>query len=295
MTEPDNTLQLKNDIIKALNKGDLSLAKGLINIYVDESPNDYWGWMMLGGILKPEYGIEHLFKAQKLAPHNQEVIEAVQMASLKMAERLRREQKPAAAPTQIQQQTDLAQNDEDEQPGWFSWVKSGVLIILLIFLAILLAFGLSSFLRGSEPVILGHQMIIVTSGSMEPTFLTGSLILVNTSEKPPVYSEGDVVMFRSPDNPQTNVTHRIIEVRQDEEGTYYRTKGDNNDFDDPTPIRDRHIIGQYANITFPGLGYFFSFVKSRNGLILLAMAFGLFLIISQAVKIKEYLKGDEEG
>jgi signal peptidase I len=287
-------LHLINKAKNALQKGDVTNAQHLLHQYIKQEPDDYLGWLMLGGLLKPEQGIKYLRKAYLLAPDQQEVIRALQWADEQLVGNHQivepRKNIPVVETTPRGRDT----TPEKKRSGLMKWITNGILVVLLLILAVLFAIGFTAFLRGTEPTILDHQIIIVTSGSMEPVFYTGSIILIDTAESHRGFSEGDIVMFLSPDNPQTNVTHRIIEVIEDESGLVYRTKGDNNDYIDPTTITDQHIIGKYANITIPGLGYFFSFVKTRNGLILLAMTFGIFLIITQAIKIKDYLSTSDD-
>jgi signal peptidase len=61
---------------------------------------------------------------------------------------------------------------------------------------------------------------------MQPTFDIGTVILSKEPSDPSNLSVGDVVTFKSLND--TTVTHRIIEVVTDEDGSIkYRTKGDN--------------------------------------------------------------------
>ncbi len=285
--------KLLQEIKLALEKGDLPAARQFLIQFTAQHPEDYRGWLMLGGILKPEQGIPYLLKAQLLAPDNTQVLQALQWAS----ERSSRQTADDSGDQPKEPSPDVSNEPADQQntpvKPKFSWLKTSALVFVLVVLAVLFGIGLTSFLRGTEPTILGHQFIIVTSGSMEPVFNTGSIILINTKNSEN-FSEGDIIMFRSPENPQTNITHRIIEVVEDETETTYLTKGDNNDYADNLVITDADIVGQYTHITIPRAGYFFSFVKSRNGLILLAMSFGIFLIITQAVRIKELLTATNE-
>lgn len=285
--------KLLKDAKLALVLGNLPAAKQYLDQYTAQKPDDYRGWLMLGGILKPDQAIPYLLKAQLLAPENHQVSQALQWAADHSELQIvndrpepQIESIPGISSISGDQQTSPEKNN-------IGWLKTSAMVFVLVVLAVLFGIGLTSFLRGTEPTILGHQLIIVTSGSMEPVFNTGSIILINTKNSDN-FSEEDIVMFRFPENPQINITHRIIEVVDNENGTTYLTKGDNNDYADNLLITDDDIVGQYTHITIPGAGYFFSFVKSRNGLILLAMSFGIFLIISQVFRIKELLSANEE-
>ncbi len=272
---------------QAIHQGDHACAHRYLHQYIAQYPGDFEGWLLLGGLLKPEDGYKYIQKAHQLSPENDFVMKAVLWIEDKLSHQKMRQthQDTIKQPIETTPSTTLDQT----KPILLKWVAQGLLILLLLLLAALFTVGLYSFIQGTEPTILGHQVIIVTSGSMEPVFETGSIILINTRTNNRVFSEGDIVMFRSPENPQTNITHRVIDVIDEDDTVSYRTKGDNNDYEDQLPITNQDIVGEYMNFTIPRLGYFFSFIRTRNGLITLAMLFGFYLVISQAVKIKQYL------
>ena len=53
---------------------------------------------------------------------------------------------------------------------------------------------------------------------------------------------GDIISYRS-DRVNAIVAHRIISIGEDESGTYYITKGDNNTAEDPEKVRFEYIEG----------------------------------------------------
>lgn len=65
------------------------------------------------------------------------------------------------------------------------------------------------------------------------------------------------------------VVHRVIgEVVQSDGTVYYRTKGDNNKFDDPVLVNSNQVLGTpVTDVPFAGL--FVEFLKSPQGLIFL--------------------------
>ncbi len=97
-------------------------------------------------------------------------------------------------------------------------------LLIIAFLVISLATILVAKKRGETPSLAGFYLFQVSSGSMEPTLPTGSLILARKPRDPNQLVPGDIVTFRSSGS---LVTHRIIEVLEDDEGVSYRTKGDN--------------------------------------------------------------------
>ena len=51
---------------------------------------------------------------------------------------------------------------------------------------------------------------------------------------------GDIVSYKANWN-ENLVSHRIIEINEDEDGTYYILKGDNNSTQDPNKVRKEQI------------------------------------------------------
>ena len=113
--------------------------------------------------------------------------------------------------------------------GPMLWIKRATNILLslfIIFLLVVLGFIITAKANGKTPSLFGYRLFIVESGSMQPTFDIGTVILSKEPSDPSNLSVGDVVTFKSLND--TTVTHRIIEVVTDEDGSIkYRTKGDN--------------------------------------------------------------------
>ncbi len=102
----------------------------------------------------------------------------------------------------------------------------------ILFLAVTLVLGTTLISihqvknKGEIPELLGFQLYVVESGSMEPTFSTGTVILSRKPQDAGKLQEKEIVTFRALSG--SVVTHRIMEVLTDEEGQVsYRTKGDN--------------------------------------------------------------------
>ena len=96
-----------------------------------------------------------------------------------------------------------------------------VVILTTVLISVLIAKS-----RGEMPDILGFQLFVIESGSMEPTLNVGSVILTKKPEDTSGLKVGDVVTFKSLSG--AVITHRIIGVVTAEEGGIgYQTKGDN--------------------------------------------------------------------
>ncbi len=76
------------------------------------------------------------------------------------------------------------------------------------------------------------------TGSMLPVLgTTAHALQINPLNESDIH-RGDIVSFRYDGK---FISHRVIDIREDEQGTYYVTKGDNNPDADPVLVRFEHI------------------------------------------------------
>ena len=149
---------------------------------------------------------------------------------------------------------------------FWNWISS-ILITLVVLLAVALV-GVR---------LIGLDVYVVLSGSMEPTYHVGSLIYIKDVN----YKElkaGDPITYMLNEN--TVVTHRIIEVLVDEndpDTIRYFTKGDANDMPDGTSVHYKNIIGKPV-FTIPYLGYISNYIQNPPSTYV-ALAAGAVLVI----------------
>ena len=142
---------------------------------------------------------------------------------------------------------------------------------ILVVLAVLLAIALVGVR------LIGYDVYVVLSGSMEPEYHVGSLIYVEevdyTQLKP-----GDVITYMVSED--TIATHRITEVLIDEENPTVRryfTKGDANALPDAVSVHYQNIIGSPV-VSIPYLGYVANYIQNPPGMYV-AIAGGAVLLI----------------
>lgn len=122
------------------------------------------------------------------------------------------------------------------------------------------------------PRFFGIVPRVVMSGSMEPTIMTGSICLVNERVDPDSLEVGDVVAFTLVSGKE--VTHRIIQ----KDATTFRTKGDNNEDPDISPISRDQVVGETV-LTIPYLGYLIVGLKTPQGIIIAVTALAVFILL----------------
>jgi signal peptidase len=117
-----------------------------------------------------------------------------------------------------------------------------VLTVLIILILLVSAVALGQLLRDERGIApWGAGFFLIASGSMEPEIPVGSLILVKRVSSE-IIAVGDVVTFLATRN-DTVVTHRVREVRVEESGYVFITRGDANNTDDP-PLTEDRVIGR---------------------------------------------------
>ena len=133
-------------------------------------------------------------------------------------------------------------------------VVSSILVALVVLLALLLV--------GAR--VVGLQVFVVLSGSMEPTYHTGSLIYVKKVD-PYTIQEGQPITFMM--NETTVATHRVVGIVPDEEDPTvirFRTKGDANDAEDGGLVHYKNVIGRPV-FSIPYLGYVADYIQHPPG------------------------------
>ncbi|MGI5841644.1 MAG: signal peptidase I [Patescibacteria group bacterium] len=152
-----------------------------------------------------------------------------------------------------------------------------VLFTLVLFVAI--AVSLSAF-----DVFSAFKLFTVQSGSMEPAIKVGSLI-VSVPESS--YQVGDIITYRTDtNNPKATVTHRLVEIKNENNQDLFVTKGDANDAADPNNISPDNVVGR-VSFTLPYLGYPVAFAQTQTGLIVMIIIPATIIIYSELLVIKE--------
>ena len=94
--------------------------------------------------------------------------------------------------------------------------------------------------KSSNVSIMNLQFYTLISGSMEPEFNIGDLIISQKKNQNDI-KVNDVISF-SPDGKNT-ITHRVIEIVNQNGETLYKTKGDSNNSEDSDLVKYDQIQG----------------------------------------------------
>ena len=115
---------------------------------------------------------------------------------------------------------------------------------------------------------------------METSINVGDLVIVKNINTDKDLKTGDIIAFRTSDN--YVVTHRIVEVKDNNGKKLFITKGDNNNANDMDPVAFDKIEGVYAKI-----GNLVLFIQKPIGfviimIILVLVGVILFMITSKS-------------
>ena len=167
-------------------------------------------------------------------------------------------------------------------------------IILLPILIINLTLIAKSYINEDEiPSLGGVFPMIVLTDSMYPEIAAGDLIICNTLE-PEEVQVNDVISFFDPMGSGTSVvTHRVLEIVEENGQLSYRTKGDNNNTEDQVLIPQDKLVGIYRS-RIPGLGHVAMFMQTTPGLILCVVCPVLLMVGFDMLRRKKYEKAKQQ-
>lgn len=117
-------------------------------------------------------------------------------------------------------------------------------LVMLIVGAVLLRSAQS----GAPVSVAGYCGMVVLSGSMQDVIPKDSFIITHRVDETTLQVGDDITFMASAD---TCVTHRIIEISRQSDGTlFFRTKGTNNQSPDSDPVPAANVVGKvvYHNL-----------------------------------------------
>ena len=177
--------------------------------------------------------------------------------------------------------------------GKMKVIKKVITVLGLILFIIIMTIGITIVYKSySEPnripSVFGWKPFIVLSGSMEDTIMPGDLILTKEIDALEL-KEGDVISFRT--NKYTVITHRIINIVDEEGERKYYTKGDNNNSADRDPVCNDQIEGIYR-YRIPKLGAIALNLQKPFGIVI-CIAFPLIIVL--IAQFADYKRKEREA
>ena len=167
-------------------------------------------------------------------------------------------------------------------------------IILIPILIINITLIAKSFIYKDEvPSIGGTLPLIVLTDSMYPEIKSGDLIICNTAEAKDI-KVNDVISFFDPAGNGTSiVTHRVIEIVEENGEIFFRTRGDNNNTEDKKLVPAENLVGVYKT-RIAGAGHIAMFMQSTAGLIICVVLPIILLVGYDIIRRRIYEKNNKQ-
>ena len=167
-------------------------------------------------------------------------------------------------------------------------------VILVPILIVNLTLITKSFTNKEEvPSIGGKLPLIVLTDSMYPEIHSGDLIICSTVDAEDVEVE-DVISFFDPmGNGTSVVTHRVIEIVEENGTLMFKTKGDNNNVEDKALVPAENLVGVY-NFRIAGAGNVALFMQSTPGLIVCVGVPILLIVGYDMLRRRSYEKSKQD-
>lgn len=155
-------------------------------------------------------------------------------------------------------------------------LSSIVLVILAPILFVSLVILINSYTNPDEvPSFFGWKPFIVLSGSMETEIYSGDVAVVKEVDLKEI-NKNDIIAFKEND---IVITHRVIDIINENGTIKYKTKGDNNNVEDSGYVLEEQVEGKYQ-FKVRRLGNFAMFAQTPIGMIVcLSIPVGLLLLI----------------
>ena len=168
-------------------------------------------------------------------------------------------------------------------------------IILIPILIVNLTLIVKSYVNADEvPAIGGYSPLIVLTDSMYPEIKSGDLIVCQNAD-PATIQVGDVISFFDPAGNGTSVvTHRVIELVQEDGVTKWRTRGDNNNTEDKVLVAPENLVGIWKGTRLAGAGNVAMFLQTTPGLIVCVVCPVLLLVGYDVLRRRKYDKAKQQ-
>lgn len=170
-----------------------------------------------------------------------------------------------------------------------------IFVICLALLAVVIITPKSE--NGSKVVnIAGYSIMTVLTGSMEPDYKVGDIVIVKKTVTDELKVK-DVITFyyNDPTMEGQIVTHRIIDITEENGQRLFETKGDNNQIADLEKVEEGDVIGKVQG-RVPYVGKAANFMQTNRTAFFLIVILPMLVIM--ALEVKDIIviarSGDED-
>lgn len=163
-------------------------------------------------------------------------------------------------------------NRKNKRKKVIDFIIYPIISILLICCVIIVLQVLKN--PGQTPNLFGYKFFNVISGSMKPNLEIGDIVITKEIED---IKKGDIITFRQQNS---IITHRVVDIINENEKLYYQTKGDNNNSNDEILVEYKDIEGIYA-CRIPKIGIVINNIQNTTSMIIIILVLYLIYKILQ--------------
>ena len=175
-----------------------------------------------------------------------------------------------------------------------STIMYAIIVILLLVGVVLIAYVVDFKIRDSKLETPLYGAYVIVSGSMEPLIKVRDAVIIKRATEDNI-KVGDVVTYRSLDPAFYGIliTHRVINIEEEDGNLIYITKGDHNETIDRTPVSFGQIQGKVI-MRIPKIGYLKYFLIEYYGWIIAILVPSVAIISYDIVKLFKNVKNNGE-
>ena len=172
----------------------------------------------------------------------------------------------------------------------FSIIGIVLCIILIPILIINITLIIKSNIGKDEvPSVGGYFPMIVLTDSMNPDIKSGDLIICHTIDAGTI-KENDIISFFDPaGSGSAIVTHRVVEIVNEDGRLFFKTKGDNNNTADKDLVPAENLVGIYKT-RIAKAGNIAMFMQTTTGLIVCVVLPVILLVGYDIIRRRAYEK-----
>lgn len=164
-----------------------------------------------------------------------------------------------------------------------SIIAAIIFIICLLLLALVMVTPKDA--AGNKRInIAGYSIMNVMTGSMEPAYQVGDIIVIKKTDADEL-KVNDVITFISTDKELNGqpITHRIINITEENGQKMFETKGDFNQITDETLVTSDRILGK-VQFKIPFVGRAINFMQTNRAAFFLIVILPMLVIMALEVK-----------
>lgn len=135
------------------------------------------------------------------------------------------------------------------------------------------------------PDFFGYKTFVVISGSMEPEIDIYDIVGIKEVDQNEL-EINDIIAFRQG---QSIITHRIIEIKNEDGNIKYITKGDNNNIKDENEVHYSEIEGKLS-FKIKKLGFIIVLLKNKIVLILVLVVLYMMYVNNKRLEQKNIIR-----